>query len=148
MISYKNRKIHRRRVSKKYRPPQYSRRIGSLKRNFDIALIIANGPSVDETDMHLWCDEDKEFDTFMINRPDSRYWPTDYWIYADEITRKQHVNFWRRYKGTPITTYPAIQTNTKTVVIKTLSGLGFSTNFMRGSPESSMDFCRRPLEVG
>ncbi len=95
-----------------------------------ILVILGNGPSLVEVDT-TQLQNNPKIDIMSINRPDSRIWPTTYWLFCDLSQYKRHNDIWNEYTGTIINTL-SIPEKKNSAHIQHLTGEGFSTDMLKG----------------
>jgi hypothetical protein len=80
-------------------------------------------------------DKIKDFnnvDIMCINKPDSRLWPTKFWLFADKSQYRRHTDLWESYRGITFNT-PAVNVNRENGYhLKILNGKGFSLDLHNG----------------
>lgn len=96
-----------------------------------ILVIVACGPSVLEAPLEKLKDN-KKIDIMCINRPDSRIWPSRYWAFCDQSQYTRNKQIWEKYNGTTLNASSVRAPHKNQVLIKSLSGKGFSRDLVRG----------------
>ena len=96
-----------------------------------ILVIIANGPSVLEIDTAKLLNNQR-VDIMSINKPDSRVWPTKYWLFCDTSQLKRHHDLWANYNGCIFNSTMITESRPGTIFIKNIPGFGFSTDLTKG----------------
>lgn len=96
-----------------------------------LLIIVGNGPSIVEAPLEKFKNVEC-IDIMSINKPDSRLWPTRWWLFCDpsQVMRNQD-----RFSdhSVPIITSTAIkQKRPNQIVVKNRSGKGFSRNIEEG----------------
>jgi len=104
-----------------------TRNIGSGK----ILIIVANGPSINEVDLHLLVGHPK-IDIMCINKPDMRVWPSKYWAFCDQSQYNRNMELFDSYSGLLVNS-PAVKARkSNQIIIRSISGTGFSKDLTRG----------------
>jgi hypothetical protein len=96
-----------------------------------VLAIIANGPSVLEVDTTRLL-LNPRVDIMSINKPDTRIWPTKYWLFCDISQLKRHNDLWSRYNGLIFNSTMIQEVRPGTIFIKNIPGFGFSTDLASG----------------
>lgn len=96
-----------------------------------ILVILAPGPSILQIEIKRLMGI-KNIDTMTINKPDSRLWPSSYWMFCDRTQYTRNKEVFHRYPNTIINTDSIKAQHPKQIHIKNLSGKGFSTDMIKG----------------
>lgn len=96
-----------------------------------ILIIVGNGPSHAEAKLEKLL-KNPYIDIMSINKPDSRLWPTDYWLFCDNSQYRRHKLLWNGYGGTIINTGSIKNIKPNTVRVISKQGKGFSRNLHNG----------------
>jgi len=96
-----------------------------------ILLIIGNGPSVLEAELEKLAGNSR-IDIMSINKPESRVWPSKYWLFCDHTQYKRHQDLWQNYRGTIFNTTAIKQKRKNSIKIRNLGGQGFSKDLLNG----------------
>lgn len=112
---------------------QYKDSINKLRciGNNRILVIIACGPSILSIDVNKLSNIDN-VDIMCINKPDSRIWPSKYWLFCDQSQYSRNKELWDTYHGTIINASSVRIRHKQQVLIKSLSGRGFSRDIGKG----------------
>lgn len=115
-------------------PPEASiRRVRELHNSCvgRVLVIIANGPSVLEVDTTKLLNNPR-VDIMSINKPDSRVWPTKYWLFCDTSQLRRHHDLWTNYNGCIFNSTMITDSRPGTIFVKNIPGFGFSTDLTSG----------------
>lgn len=104
--------------------------IRGLGRN-RVLVIVGNGPSVNEVDLRLLANQ-PDIDIMSINKPDSRVWPSRYWMFCDLSQLRRHRSLWENYNGTIFNSTSIGSRRPGTIQMKNLGGTGFSRDLFKG----------------
>jgi hypothetical protein len=96
-----------------------------------VLLIIGNGPSIKEVELQKLRGHNK-IDMMSINKPDSRLWPTEYWLFCDTSQYKRHEDLWTDYSGHIINTTAIRHQKPNSLQVKNIDGVGFSKDLVKG----------------
>lgn len=112
---------------------QYHSKINSIKNSGSgkLLAIVACGPSVNEIELDKILNNDK-IDIMCINRPDKRLWPTKYWLFCDQTQYARSKDLWESYGGTIINASSIRVRHKNQILIKGLTGKGFSFDMQKG----------------
>lgn len=112
---------------------QYKDSISRLRcvGNNKILVIVACGPSILEVPIDKLVGHDK-IDLMCINKPDKRVWPTPYWLFCDQSQYTRNQNLWTDYGGLVINASSVRARHKRQVLIKNMSGKGFSRDMGKG----------------
>lgn len=94
-------------------------------------VVIGNGPSINEIPLEK-LKHAKNIDTFSINHPDPRLWPTTYWSFYDPSQLKRHKNFIDSYDQTIFNSLAIRLNKSKAIAMKNLPGKVFSRDITKG----------------
>ena len=113
--------------------PQLSGQANSLKGVGvgRILIIVGNGPSHQEAPLDL-LKTNSFIDVMSINRPDTRIWPTKYWLFCDNSVAKRHHDLIQTYPGLIINSAAIRDVGHRSIRAKTLTGKGFSLDLRYG----------------
>lgn len=96
-----------------------------------LLIVIGNGPSILNADLEQLKNV-ASIDIMSINKPDSRLWPTKYWLFCDKSQHKRNIDKWEKYNGVLINT-PSIPSRPNSIhVINLTNRPGFSKNLLDG----------------
>jgi hypothetical protein len=112
---------------------QYKEKINSLK-NCGIGkklVIVACGPSVNEINLNQLSNINT-IDIMCINKPDKRVWPPTYWLFCDQTQFARNKDLWEHFNGTIINASSIRARHKNQVLIKGITGKGFSTDMQKG----------------
>lgn len=112
---------------------QYTQSIMRLK-NIGIGkilVILANGPSVNEIPIEQ-LNNVANIDMMCINKPNKKVWPTKFWSFCDQSQYTRNQADWDMYQGTIITATAVRARHKRQVLIKNVSGTGFSKDLVHG----------------
>ncbi len=93
-------------------------------------VILGCGPSINEIDTSVL--NSLNLDTMTINKPDKRVWPTTYWAFCDQSQYNRNKEAWEEYKGLIINSTAVRARKKNQVLIKNMSGYGFSQDLVSG----------------
>lgn len=96
-----------------------------------ILIIIGNGPSILEADLHKLKNIPK-IDIMSINKPDSRLWPTTYWTFFDVSQMRRHSELWESYTGIIFNSASIKKQKRSSMQFKNLGTIGFSRDASKG----------------
>jgi hypothetical protein len=96
-----------------------------------ILVILACGPSVNEIPVEKLKDNPK-IDIMCINKPNPRVWPSKYWAFCDQTQYNHNLSSWESYTGTLINASSVRARHRNQVLIRNISGAGFSKDLVRG----------------
>lgn len=96
-----------------------------------ILIILACGPSVNEVPIEKLKDNPK-IDIMCINKPNPRVWPSKYWAFCDQTQYTHNLSYWESYTGTLINASSVRARHRGQVLIRNISGAGFSKDLVRG----------------
>lgn len=99
--------------------------------NGRVLIIVACGPSILEIPLEKLKDNPK-VDMMCINKPDMRVWPTKYWSFCDQSQYSRNKELWDNYKGMIINSSSVRSRHRNQIVIRNLSGVGFSRDLLKG----------------
>lgn len=113
--------------------PQSKKALSALKNigKGKILVIIGNGPSVLEAKLERLTDHPR-IHVMSINKPESRVWPSKYWLFCDHTQFRRHQDLWQTYKGTIFNTTAIKQKRKNAIQIRNLGGQGFSKDLLTG----------------
>ncbi len=94
-------------------------------------VIVANGPSIMEADLHKLKNLDL-VDIMSINKPDSRLWPTTHWLFCDSSQFRRHHDLWADYNGYIFNSTAINQQKNNSIQIKNIPKFGFSRDLIKG----------------
>jgi hypothetical protein len=94
-------------------------------------VVIGNGPSINEIPLEL-IKNVEDIDTFSINHPDPRVWPTTYWSFYDPSQLKRHRDFIDSYDETIFNSLAVRLNKSKSIAMKNLPGISFSRDITKG----------------
>lgn len=114
-------------------PLEHVHRIHKLKNSKagKILVIVANGPSIMEVRLQD-LKTHPNVETLMINKPDDRVWPTDYWAFFDVSQSRRHADYWNNYEGVLFNSTAIKKEKDKTILFKNQGGMGFSKELDKG----------------
>lgn len=96
-----------------------------------ILIILANGPSINEVPVEK-LNNVGNIDIMCINKPNQKVWPSKYWSFCDQSQYTRNENIWDMYSGTIITATAVRARHKRQVLIKNVSGTGFSRDLTKG----------------
>lgn len=96
-----------------------------------ILIILANGPSVNEVAVDE-LNNKPNIDIMCVNKPNQKVWPTKYWSFCDQSQYSRNAGAWDSYNGTVINATAVRARRSNQVLIKNISGTGFSKDMTRG----------------
>ncbi len=96
-----------------------------------ILIIIGNGPSILEADLRKLVGK-TNIDIMSVNKPDTRIWPTKYWLFCDQTQYSRNEELWKKYEGILFNTTAIKNKKTTTHTIKNLGNTGFSLDLING----------------
>lgn len=96
-----------------------------------ILAILAPGPSILEAEIEKLF-KITSIDAMTINKPDSRYWPTEYWMFCDRTQYNRNKEEFHKYTKTLINSISIKIDHPKQIKVSNLPGKGFSTDLCRG----------------
>lgn len=96
-----------------------------------ILVILACGPSVNEIPVEQLKGNPK-IDLMCINKPNPRVWPTRYWAFCDQTQYTHNLSYWEGFTGTLINASSVRARHRNQILIKNISGAGFSKDLVRG----------------
>lgn len=96
-----------------------------------ILIILANGPSINEIAVEE-LNNKGNIDLMCINKPNQKVWPTKYWSFCDQSQYTRNQGAWDSYTGTLINATAVRTRHRNQVLIKNLSGTGFSKDLVKG----------------
>lgn len=114
-------------------PPDYKTNIYKLMNigQDKILIVIANGPSINETELGLLKNRPK-IDTLSINKPDHRIWPTTYWSFYDTSQLKRHEALFNDYEGILLNSASIKRHKQTSTIFKNIGGMKFSRDLTTG----------------
>jgi hypothetical protein len=95
-----------------------------------VLVILACGPSVNEAEVEKLVHP--KIDVMCINKPESRLWPTAFWMFCDQSQYRRNQEYWADYKGTIINASSVRATHPNQTLIRTIAGKGFSRDMTKG----------------
>lgn len=96
-----------------------------------ILVILACGPSVNEIPIEQLANNPK-IDIMCINKPNNRVWPVRYWAFCDQTQYSRNIHHWEGFTGTIINASSVRARHRHQVLIKNISGIGFSKDLVKG----------------
>lgn len=96
-----------------------------------ILVILACGPSVNEIPIEKLKDNPK-IDIMCINKPNPKVWPAKYWAFCDQTQYTHNLNYWEGFTGTIINAASVRARHRSQILIRNISGTGFSKDLMKG----------------
>lgn len=93
--------------------------------------VFAPGPSILEAEIEKLIGI-KRLDTMTINKPDNRFWPTDYWMFCDRTQYDRNKDAFNSYRKIVINTTSIKASHPNQIRIKNLPNRGFSTDMVKG----------------
>lgn len=112
---------------------QYKESVDKLRcvGNNKILIIVACGPSILNVNIEELKDY-KNIDIMCINKPDKRVWPSPYWLFCDQSQYARNQDTWEQYNGIVINASSVRARHRRQILIKSLSGRGFSRDLAKG----------------
>jgi hypothetical protein len=113
--------------------PQSRKALSGLKNigKGKVLVIVGNGPSVIESELEKLTGHSR-IHIMSINKPETRVWPSKYWLFCDHTQLKRHQDLWQSYKGTIFNTTAIKQKKKNSIQIRNLGGQGFSNDMLNG----------------
>lgn len=96
-----------------------------------ILVIIGNGPSLLEIDPEPLRNHSK-IDIMSVNKPDSRLWPTKFWVFFDSSQQRRHSALIDSYNGIIFNSSSIRKMRPNTVQLKNLGKRDFSLDLLKG----------------
>jgi len=96
-----------------------------------ILIILACGPSVNDAQLHSLLNHPK-IDIMCINKPESRVWPSKFWMFCDQSQYLRNQDYWAPYGGTILNASSVRATHQNQIMMRTISGKGFSRDMTKG----------------
>jgi hypothetical protein len=96
-----------------------------------ILIILACGPSVNDAKIQELIGHPK-IDILCINKPEPRAWPSKYWMLCDQSQYMRNQDAWASYHGIIICASSVRATHPDQVMVRTISGKGFSRDMTKG----------------
>jgi uncharacterized protein YjiS (DUF1127 family) len=96
-----------------------------------ILIILANGPSINEVPVEQ-LNNISNIDLMCVNKPNQKVWPTKYWSFCDQSQYTRNQAAWDTYTGTLLNATAVRTRHRHQVLIKNVSGTGFSKDLIKG----------------
>ena len=96
-----------------------------------ILVIMGNGPSLAEVDTSKLVGLEY-VDTLIVNKPDERCWPTNYWVFFDASQYQRNKDKWESYNGTIFTSNAIKAEKPKSIKLKNVPTGGFQRDLSKG----------------
>jgi hypothetical protein len=95
-----------------------------------LLVILACGPSVNQASVEKL--PHPKIDVMCINKPESRVWPSQFWMFCDQSQYNRNKEYWADYKGTIINASSVRAVHPNQILIRTIAGKGFSRDMTKG----------------
>lgn len=96
-----------------------------------VLVLVANGPSISEVDLTKLQNHNM-IDIMLINKPDKRLWPPNYWSFCDQSQFNRNKELFESYKGTLINSSSVRANHPHQVVVRNRPSKGFSKDLTQG----------------
>jgi len=96
-----------------------------------ILIMVACGPSILEVDLPKLKGHPL-IDFMSINKPDPRLGTTKYWVFCDQSQYTRNKDLFESWQGTIINAWSVRARHQNQVLVRNISGKGFSKNLVRG----------------